>query len=184
MKAVGGALLATLVGLAMIAGGVYGIAKGGDDDKKDKTPSPSSTFSFTPPAVATAPSEPQILQCSDVADRDPRLAHLDQVDLEPVGRATGSAEIDEICNGDTVVLTVRIKGIREEETASYNAWLYRSRKRAEQVGTMIATGGAAFGSVTISPGVRTTKYDELVISRVRFGQTEDRPGKIVFRGSL
>jgi hypothetical protein len=38
--------------------------------------------------------------------------------------------------------------------------------------------------VTIGPGIDTTKYDSLVITRVKFGETEERPRKIVFRAAL
>jgi hypothetical protein len=173
------ALIASVVGLAMVAGGVYGIVNDSHDDKK--SPTTSSSPDATPIVTGLTPSAGE---CDQVARRDPRMAHLDGLRLERTGGETGTVEADLICNGDTVVLPMQLSGLKETDTTAYFAWLYASPRRSKQVGTLIGSDGRGFGSVTIGPDVDTTKYDSLVITRVPFGQTETRPRKIVFRAPL
>jgi hypothetical protein len=176
------ALLAALIGLAMVGGGIYGLVDSvsGDDSSKSPATAPVSEFSTRFSTGIT----PSVGECDQVARRDPRLPHLDGLRLERTGGETGDVQADLICNGDTVVLPMRLTGLRDKGTTSYYAWLYKSRRRAEQVGTLIGSEGRGIGSVTIGPGIDTTKYDSLVITRVKFGETEERPRKIVFRAAL
>ena len=174
------ALLATLVGIAMVGGGVYGIVKGGDDD--DEPSSTSSAEASTPATLENI--SPSKGECDDVARRDPRLAHLDDLRLQATDAETGIARADLICNGGTVVLIVRMQGLRETETTKFLAWLYNDRSDAKQVGTVIGSDRKAFGSVTIGSEVDTTRYESLVFSSVPFGEFEDRPRRIVFRAPL
>jgi hypothetical protein len=183
VKSVVLALLATVVGAAMVGGGVYGVIKdvSGDDDKSSSSTSPSvSVPSFTPPPNIS----PSVNECAQVEERDLRMADFDDRRFKRTGGETGSMRVDLICNGETVVLTAELSGLKEKDTTTYFAWLYNSRKDAEQVGTLIASDGKGFGSITIGPDVDTTAYRELVITRVPFGQQEDRPRKIVFRTPL
>lgn len=181
MKSVLFSLLASIVGLAMVTGGIFGVVN--DVKGDDKKPSTRSAVEFSTPVV---PGEitPSAGECDQVAKRDARLAHLDNLALERTGDETGSVQTDLICNGDTVVLSMRLSGLKAKETTTYFAWLYRGRRRAEQVGTLIGSDGGGIGSVTMGPTVDTTKYDSLVITRVPFGQTESRPRTIVFRAEL
>jgi hypothetical protein len=172
------ALLATLVGTAMVAGGVYGLVKGDDDD--DSTAATTATT----PRVAVPDISPSRDECAEVRDRDPRLAKLDDRRFDRAGGETGTLGADLICNGETIVLSIGMAEVAEKDTTTYFAWLYTSRRRAERVGTLIGSDGRGFGSVTIGPDVDTTKYDSLVITRVPFGQQEERPRKIVFRTPL
>jgi hypothetical protein len=175
------ALLATLVGVAMVGGGIYGLVKGDDDDDKASAGTTTSVPSFTP---ATPNISPTADECAQVKERDPRLAELDDREFQATGDETGTMTADLICNGDTVVLTVELKGLREKDTTTYFAWLYKSRKRAEQVGTIIGSAGNGFGSITLGLEADSTKYNSIVITRVPFGQTEERPRKVVFRTPL
>lgn len=164
----------------MVAGGVYGIVTGGDDD--DDTSVETTTSFPASPSPETTPGQPGA--CSEAAARDFRLGSLDNVVLDPHGRETGSAEINPVCNGETVVLSVRLEGMRTKATSSYYVWLYTSRKKSDQVGSLIGSDGRAFGSATIEPEIDTSRYEEIVITRVKFGIGESRPRKIVFRGNL
>jgi len=137
--------------------------------------------SFTP---VTPNISPTADECAQVKERDPRLAELDDREFDATGDETGTMRADLICNGDTVVLSVDTKGLKEKDTTTYFAWLYKSRRRAEQVGTIIGSDGRGFGSITMGIEADSTKYDSIVITRVPFGQTEERPRKIAFRTPL
>ena len=177
------ALLATLVGAAMVGGGVYGVIKDvGGDDSSSSTSTSVSVPSFTPPSTPSI--SPSVDECAQVESRDPRLAKFDNRRFDRTADETGNLRTDLICNGDTVVLSVEMDNLKEKDTTTYFAWLYKNRRRAEQVGTLIGSDGMGFGSITIGPQYDTTKYDELVITRVPFGQQEERPRKIVFRTPL
>ena len=182
MKSVLLALLATIVGAGMVAGGVYGVIEdvSGDEDGGSSTSAKVSIPSFTPPPNISPSSN----ECAQVEERDLRMAQFDDRQFKRTDSETGSMRVDLICNGDTVVLTADLKGLKEKDTTTYFAWLYNSRNDAEQVGTLIGSDGRAFGSITIGPDVDTTAYDQMVITRVPFGQREDRPRKIVFRTPL
>ena len=184
MKAVLLALLATIVGAGMVAGGVYGVIKDVSDD--DDASASASVPSFTPPTSFTPPSTigSSSDECADIRERDARLPELAEREFARAGGETGDARVDLICNGDTLVLSIEMEGLKEKKTSSYYAWLYRSRKRAKQVGTMIGSDGRGFGSITMGSDVRTRGYDQIVITRVPFGQPEERPRKIVFRTHL
>jgi|tagenome__1003787_1003787.scaffolds.fasta_scaffold19836251_2 hypothetical protein len=180
MKGVLWSLLATVIGIAMVAGGVYGVVKdvSGDDDASAAT---TTSIGFTPAGPDISPSSNE---CAQVEERDLRLADLDDRRFERSGDETGRMTVDLICNGDTVVLTARMEGLKEKDTAKYFAWLYETRRDAKQVGTLLGSGGTALGAITIGPEVDTTAYRELVITRVPFGEQERRPRKIVFRTEL
>jgi hypothetical protein len=182
MKVLTGSLIATLVGLAMVGGGIYGLVKSVSDDNNAKSSTTASSPAFVTRITTGIPRT--VGECDQVARRDPRLAHLDGLRLARSGDETGSVHVDLICSGDTVVLPMQLDGLKGTETTTYFAWLYTNRRRAEQVGTLIGSEGRGIGSVTIGPSVSTTKYDSLVITRVPFGQTEERPRKIVFRARL
>jgi len=176
------ASLAAIVGVAMIGGGIYGLVKGDDDDK---TP---ASVSIPTPSVPTTPTLPDISpsagECDQAAERDPRLAKLDDLKLQRAGDETGTVDSDLICNGSTIVLIVRMSGLKATKTTKYFAWLSKSGDRVEQVGTLIGSDGRGFGSVTIGPDVDTTRYDELLLTRVPFAEQEERPRKVVFRARL
>jgi hypothetical protein len=180
MKGVLLALLATIVGAAMIGGGIYGLVKGDDDDDKASAATTTSVPSFAePPSISPSRNE-----CAQVEERDLRMAEFDDRRFKRTGDETGSMRVDLICNGETVVLSVDMDNLKETDTTTYFAWLYNSRSDAEQVGTLIGSDGKGIGSITIGPDVATTAYDQMVITRVPFGQQEDRPRKIVFRTPL
>ena len=175
------ASLAAIVGVAMIGGGIYGLVQGDDD----KTP---ASASIPTPSVPTTPTLPDISpsagECDQAAERDPRLAKLDDLKLQRAGDETGTVDSDLICNGSTIVLIVRMSGLKATKTTKYFAWLSKSGDRVEQVGTLIGSDGRGFGSVTIGPDVDTTRYDELLLTRVPFAEQEERPRKVVFRARL
>lgn len=181
MKAVLLALLATVVGAAMVGGGVYGVIKdvSGDDNSSSKS---SSAPTFSIPEIPSTSSS--FDECEALRERDARLPELDGRRFKRTGGETGTFQVSLICSGDTAVLSVRANGLKEQDTTTYYAWLFRSRRKAKQVGTLIGSGGSAIGSITIAPNVKSGRYEELVITQVPFGEDERRPRKIVFRTPL
>ncbi len=175
------AILATVAGLVMVGGGIYGIV----NDVSDDDDSPSTTTSFSAfPSVPTSPSAPGgLADCDRAAESDSRLGRIDLLDLQPAGEETGTAEITPVCSV-SITLFVRLEGMKSKGTSSYYVWLYKNRRRAKQIGSLIGSDGRASGSATIHPEVDTTRYEEIVITRVPFGKGENRPRRIIFRGSL
>jgi hypothetical protein len=178
------ALVATVAGILMVGGGIYGVVNDVSGDDDDDTPVTVTTTTF--PGIPTTPttsSTPGFDPCREAAARDLRLNLIDALDLQPVGKETGTAEVTATCAGETVSLSIRLSGMTTgNESNSYLVWLYKSRRKAKQVGSLIGPEDSAFGSATIT--VDTSPYDEIVITRVPFGKGERRPRKIVFRGSL
>lgn len=171
------ALLATLVGLAMVAGGIYGLVT--DDDDDDSSP-PSSAAGE--PGFPLATDE----RCAQLAERDERLRTIRDLKLEAPSGRSGRAEVNPICNGTSLVLTFDMEGI-EPAYASYYVWLYQDGRNAQNVGAGIPgdkDGGTGFGSATIGPDVETEGYDQIVITGGKFGRTPKRPRPIVFSGRL
>jgi hypothetical protein len=173
------ATIATIAGLLMVGGGIYGIVQDVSDDD-DSSVSTTTSFSAFP-SVPTTPETPGLPDpCEQAGLRDFRLRTLENT----VFRGKGSAEFNPVCNGETVVLFLRLKGTGVKDPASYPVWLYKNRRRAKQIGSLIGSAGNASGSATIPPEIDTTRYDEIVITRIGFGDAERRPKKIVLRGSL
>lgn len=171
------ALLATLVGLAMVAGGIYGLVQGDDDDDASAS-SPADEPGF--PLATDA-------RCAQAARLDPRLRTVRDLKLRPAGGTTGEAEVEPICSGTSVQLSIRIKGVRDS-SESYTIWLTGNGRRAESIGTMIAgTDGSGFGSGTIDADVDSSDYEQVVVARSKnadFIDPPKRPRKILFSGSL
>jgi hypothetical protein len=173
------AILATLVGVAMVGGGIYGIVKDTEDDDDSSTTISTPVIPDIESSVGT-----DFERCAEASARDSRLGSIDNVVMRPAGGETGDVTIRQICNGETVVLQFNLEGLRTKETSSYHVWFYKGKRRARQVGSLIGSDGRAFGSATITTDVDTQRYDFLVISQVDFGQSENRPRRIRFRGTL
>jgi hypothetical protein len=170
------ALLATLAGLLMVGGGVYGLVQEDDDEPASRT--------ATVPAFPELPASPAVPgSCDTAAKRDPRLGDIRTLALSPAGRETGSAELTVICNGEAVVLAIRLEGLRNKESSSYHVWVAAGRS-GKQIGTLLGSGGDGFGSVTIGPELDTSAYERVVITRTDFGVEQRRPRGVIFSGGL
>ena len=176
------ALLATVAGILMVGGGIYGIV---DDVSDDDDDAPAATTRF--PGIPTTPESttPGFNPCRTAAERDSRLVFIDNLELQPVGKETGTAQVGATCAGPTVALSIRLEGMKAPDPSnSYFVYLFKSRRKFDQIGSLIGSKDSAFGSATITSDIDTSKYDEIVITRVPFGTGEKRPRRIVFRGDL
>jgi hypothetical protein len=167
----------------MVGGGIYGVASGGGDDGSDEVTVSTTTF----PGIPSTPESttPGFNPCRTAAERDQRLVFIDSLELQPVGKEKGTAEVGATCAGPTVALSFRLEGMNAPDPSnSYFVYLFKSRRKFDQIGSLIGPKDSAFGSATITSDIDTGEYDEIVITRVPFGKGERRPRRIVFRGSL
>lgn len=174
------ALLATLVGLAMVAGGIYGLVQGDDDDEDSSSTVTTTGVDTRAPGFPFATSE----QCEDAAARDPRLRTIRDFELAPHGKTKGRADVDVRCSGSTVDLTIRLRNLGGDDPASYFVWLYNNRKDAEKIGDGIGSGGTAFLPTTLDGSADTGDYEQIVVTRGPFGSEQSRPRNVIFAGSL
>jgi hypothetical protein len=173
------ALVATLVGLAMVGGGIYGLVKGDDDDDS------SSASASSDPTKSPGWPFASVEQCEEVGRRDPRLRTINDLEMEPSGKETGTADVRPVCNGPALSLSFDMDELRTRETSSYYVWLYKDSETFENIGSLIGSDGDGFGSATLTADVDTSAYDQIVITRAKFGASPpSRPKKIVFAGSL
>jgi hypothetical protein len=149
------ALLATLVGLAMVGGGIWGLVDSVSDDDSSSSSAVASTAE-----MKTSSAD----DCSQVAERDPRfrLPH----DLQFGGE--GSATVQ--CNGSEVTFTIELDGLRT--STFYEVILERGRRRLD-VGTILAVGTDSVSTVTIDTReVKLRKYDFLTVRPDHFHNPE------------
>jgi hypothetical protein len=155
-------LLGTLVGAAMVAGGVWGIAADAGDDS-------GSSSSDSIPKTSSAKD------CAEVAERDPRFRAPHDLQFGADGHATVQ------CQDDRVLFSVDIdSGVLKPQTF-YKIVLERGRRERE-IGTLL-TPPSGFGdsptTATAPPDVRLRGYDFLTIRQDEFfagkGEPVDEP---------
>ena len=145
-------LLATLVGLAMVAGGIWGLVGDVSDDDDDASVSLEREIPKT--------SSPR--ECAEVAKRDKRFEFPHDLTFGGTGKATVK------CNGGTVTFTIEIDGLKSG--TFYDVVLERG-KREEEVGSILAVGGGnTITTVTVGPEVKLRRYDFLTVRESEFGR--------------
>lgn len=144
-------LLATLIGLAMVAGGIWGLVADVSDDD-DSTAAAEGAIPKT--------SSPE--ECAQVAKRDKRFKLPHSLTFHGYGTATVK------CSGDTVTFTIDIDGL---QSGTFYDVVLEKGKREEEVGSILAVGGAnTITTVTVGPDVPIQKYDFLTIRESDFGR--------------
>ena len=170
MRRVALPLLATLVGLAMVGGGIWGLVADVSDDDGD--------------AVAAQPQLPKTSspeECAEMAKRDKRFGFPHDLTFGGYGKATVK------CDGTTVTYTIEIDGL---ESGRFYDVVLEKGKREEEVGSILAVGGGdTITTVTIGPEVKTKRYDFLTVRLSEFGQPstqtpEDAFGTTSFSAAL
>ena len=144
MRAVLWSLLATLVGLAMVGGGIVGLIGSISDDDS------GSAVAAAEKAKTSSPSE-----CATVAARDPRFRFPHDLSFGIDGTATVQ------CDGATVTFGIKIDGL--EEGTFYDVLLEKG-KREEEIGSILAVGvGDGVEMISVGPEVPLKKYDFLTV---------------------
>jgi hypothetical protein len=135
-------LLATIVGVAMVGGGIWGLVGSVTDD--------DSSASASTPDLKTSSAK----DCAQVARRDPRfrLPH----DLQFGGSGTAIVQ----CTGPVVTFSIELDGLKER--TFYNVVLEKGR-REEEIGTILPVGVDAVSTVTVRPDIPIEKYDFLTV---------------------
>ena len=138
-------LLAVLVGVAMVGGGIWGLVGAVKDDDDS-----ASASAATPKELKTSSAQ----DCSAVAERDPRfrLPH----DLQFGGEGTATVQ----CQGTTVSFTIELDGLKEG--TFYEVILEKGRRKAD-IGTILFVGSNNVNTITVPPEVKLRKYDFLTV---------------------
>lgn len=148
-------LLATLVGLAMVAGGIWGLVGSVSDDDDDAT------------AATAGPKTSSAKECSQVAKRDPRFKAPHDLRFGPYGTAIVQ------CKEDTVTFSIELEGLRE--STFYEVNLEKGRRRLD-VGTILFVGSNTVNTITVPRQIPIEKYDFLVVRPDSFQNPEvDQP---------
>jgi hypothetical protein len=135
-------LLAVIVGVAMVGGGIWGLIGSVTDDDDDSS------------AVASDLKTSSAKECAQVAKRDPRfrVPH----DLQFGGSGTATVQ----CKGRVVSFSIEIDGLQEK--TFYKVELEKGR-RAEEIGTILPVGLNNVTTVTVRPDIPIEKYDFLTV---------------------
>jgi hypothetical protein len=139
-------LLATLVGAAMVAGGIWGLVSSFDDDDN----SSGSALAATPSAKTSAPDD-----CSQVAEHDKRFLLPHDLLFGPYGRATVQ------CEGTEVTFAIEIDEL--QNGTFYEVVLERGRHEYD-VGSILPVGVNDVSTVSVDTSeVPLRKYDFLTV---------------------
>src|SRR4051812_11649074 len=111
-------LLATLVGVAMVGGGIWGLVGSVSDD--DSSSGSASTLKTS-----------SAKDCAEVAKSDPRFRTPHDLQFDGVGTATVQ------CKGPVVSFSIDIDGLREK--TFYKVQLEKGRRK-EEVGSILPVG--------------------------------------------
>ena len=144
MRGVWLSLLATLIGLAMVGGGIWGLVSDVSDDDDDASAS----------AEAGVPKTSSAAECSTVAKRDERFKFPHDLSFGPYGRATVK------CNGSVVVLTMELSDLKPR--TFYQVLLQKGRRK-EEVGSFLAIDDRGIQTVTIGGDVKLSRYDFVTV---------------------
>jgi hypothetical protein len=135
-------LLAVLVGVAMVGGGIWGLIGSVTDDDDDSSASAST--------LKTSSAK----DCAQVAKRDPRFRAPHDLQFGGSGKATVQ------CKGPVVTFSIEIDGLKEK--TFYNVVLEKGR-REEEIGTILPVGVNDVTTVTVRPDIPIKKYDFLTV---------------------
>ncbi|MEA2481163.1 MAG: hypothetical protein QOJ07_3085 [Thermoleophilaceae bacterium] len=172
--------LVTLAGAGMVAGGIVGIVNDARHDGAKSSSASLPPVSVTPGGVNVS----DITQAGSCQVNDPRLDSSRQIFLQPP-HGPGSATATVSCLGGVVSVAVELKGAGSKDVFTYEVWLYRSKRRATQIGTLFAHDGDAFGTATITSDIDTNKYTSLVlVPRTLQDAGSGKPDKIAFAAVL
>ena len=133
-------LLATIVGIAMVGGGIWGLVGSVTDDDSSASASALKTSSAK--------------DCAEVAKRDPRFRAPHDLQFAGSGKATVQ------CKGPVVTFSIDIDGLREK--TFYKVVLEKGR-REEEIGTILPVGVNGVSTVTVRPDIPIKKYDFLTV---------------------
>ena len=149
MRAVWISLVAVLVGVAMVGGGVWGVV----DDVSDDDGSSSASTDVALPKTSS------IEDCAQVARRDPRFELPQPLSFGFAGQAIVQ------CKGGSVSFTLDLDEGALEPTTFYEIVLEKGRRELN-VGSMLTPPSGvdwSYTTVTVGPEVRLRRYDWLTV---------------------
>jgi hypothetical protein len=147
MKSLLGAIAATLIGAAMLVGGIVGVAGGFDGDDSSDSSSAEATEDVA-----------NFDRCSTADDRFDEFNSIEV--LGDAGRGTVLVS----CQGGVVELSMIASSLPAEESRTVALWLYNNRKDAD----LIAYGQQEPGDDTVVLSSRlptgSANYEKLVVT--------------------
>src|SRR5215217_6856617 len=135
-------LLATIVGVAMVGGGIWGLVASVSDD--------DSSASASTADLKTSSAK----DCAQVAKQDPRFRAPHDLDFGGSGKATVQ------CKGPAVSFSIDIDGLKEQ--TFYKVELEKGRRK-EEIGTILPVGVNNVSTVTVRLDIPIEKYDFLTV---------------------
>ena len=136
-------LLATIVGVAMVGGGIWGLVGSVSDDD-------DSSASAATSDLKTSSAK----DCAQVAKQDPRFRAPHDLQFAGLGKATVQ------CKGAVVSFSIEIDGLQEK--TFYKVELEKGRRK-EEIGTILPVGVTDVTTVTVRPDIPIEKYDFLTV---------------------
>jgi hypothetical protein len=165
-------LLATVVGLAMVGGGIWGLVA------DDGGGSGGETKSQVIPTETVVPANSAPEECAQVAERDPRFRRPHVLQFGADGHGTVQ------CRGQTVNFTILLEGL---PSGFYDVVLEKGR-REEQIGSALAVGDQTVLTGSAGEEVDLRRYDFVTVRESDFAKgtaAERGPDELAtFRGAL
>ncbi len=168
MKSLLGALAATLIGLAMLVGGIVGVAGGFDGDDSS----------------SSAESSEDVANFDDCPTTDPRFDEFTSFDL------TGDAGTEPIivsCQGGVIEVSFIASALPAEEERTVALWLYNDRKDARLIAYGLQTPGDDTVVLSDRLPLGSEDYEKLVVTEGPPTEGVDDPpklGKIILQARI
>ena len=169
MKPLLGALAATLIGLAMLVGGIVGVAGGFDGDDSGGSGSSEATED-----VANFDSCPET---------DPRFGEFTTFEMR--GEA-GFEPLIVSCQGGAVEVSFISSALPADERRTLALWLYNSRKDARLIAWGVQEPGDNTVVLSDKLPLGSEDYKKLVLSEGPPIELEDSPrlGKVILQARI
>ena len=168
MKSLAGALAATLIGLAMLVGGIVGVAGGFDSDSdsdSDETVADVSNF-------------------SSCATSDDRFDEFDSIDM--TGR-NANASVLVSCQGGEVEISMIASSLDAERDRTVSLWLYNSRDDAAFISATQQAAGEPTVLLSGQLPSDSESYRKVVVTEgpaSRGFEDPTEPGKVIMQARL
>lgn len=169
MKSLTGALLATLLGVALLAAGVMGAAGVFDSDEEDPSPDVDFSASAEVPGIDPCPADGTVEQYESYSVNGPGADGTVIVRCEAGNRSALFSGSDMFTDRPRVVAL----------------WLYRTRRDFELVSTSPQDPGDDTAIVTGPVPSEASRFRKWIVTEQRAGQdSPEKPGKILLQAEI
>ena len=167
MKGLLGALAATLIGLAMLVGGIVGVAGGFDGDDSS----------------SSAESSEDVANFDSCGTNDPRFGEFTTFDL------TGDAGREPVivsCQDNAIEVSFIASALPAEEARTVSLWLYNKRSDAKLIAYGVQQPGDDTVVLSDNLPAGSEDYAKLVVTEGPPDELEEpaKPGKVLLQARL